>query len=55
MPERTFPEDSLTRAAASGNVGAFSELVRQYRAGVLRTAFGILGSAQEADDVAQEV
>jgi len=55
MPERTFPEARLTKAAALGNVGAFSELVRQYRAGVLRTAFGILGSAQEADDVAQEV
>lgn len=55
MPERTFPEARLTKAAALGNVGAFSELVRQYRAGVLRTAFGILGSAQEAEDVAQEV
>jgi len=35
-------------------VGAFSELVRRYRARILRTACGIVGSAQEADDVAQE-
>ena len=55
MAERTSSEAELIRQAALGSVGAFSELVRQYRARVLRAAYGILGSAQEAEDVAQEV
>jgi len=55
MAERTPSEAELVRAAAQGNVGAFSELVRQYRARVLRAAYGILGSTQEAEDVAQQV
>lgn len=49
-----IPEDELIRSAAAGNAGAFSQLVRKYRPQVLRTAYGIVGSTMEADDVAQE-
>ncbi len=49
------PEAELITAAASGNMGAFAQLVHAHRNSVLRTAYGVLGSAQEADDVAQEV
>ena len=48
-------EAELIAAAAAGNMGAFSQLVREHRSRVLRTAYGILGSAQEAEDVAQDV
>ncbi len=47
-------ETQLIRCAAAGNTGAFSQLVRKYRPQVVRTAYGIVGSAMEADDVAQE-
>ena len=55
MEAAVSSEASLIRAAASGNLGAFSELVREYRIRVLRTATGIVGSVEEAEDVAQEV
>jgi len=55
MADRPSSEAELTRAAAQGDVAAFSELVRRHRPRVLRTAYGILGSTQEAEDVAQEV
>ena len=53
-------ETTMIKAAASGNVGAFSQLVREYRPRVLRTAYGIVASAvadpvAEAEDIAQEV
>ena len=48
-------EAELIRAAASGNMGAFAQLVRAHRARVLRIAFGIVGSVEEAEDVAQQV
>lgn len=48
-------ELSLIQSAASGNLSAFSELVRLYRFRVLRTATGIVGSTEEAEDVAQQV
>jgi len=41
--------------AASENRGAFAQLVHHYREQVLRVAYGIVGSAEEAEDVAQEV
>lgn len=47
-------EAELIRCAAAGNAGAFSQLVRTYRPQVVRTAYGIVGSVAEADDVAQE-
>jgi RNA polymerase sigma-70 factor (ECF subfamily) len=55
MDRETLSEAQLVEAAASGNVGAFSQLVREYRGRVLRTACGIVGSTEEAEDVAQEV
>jgi len=55
MDQEAMAEAQLIEAAASGNVGAFSQLVRQYRGRVLRTAFGIVGSTEEAEDVGQEV
>jgi RNA polymerase sigma-70 factor, ECF subfamily len=48
-------EAKLIEAASSGNRGAFAELVRTYRTRVLRAAYGVVGSMEEADDVAQEV
>lgn len=44
----------MIRSAAAGNAGAFSQLVRRYRPQVLRTAYGVVGSTVEAEDVAQE-
>lgn len=48
-------DNEILVQAASGNTGAFAQLVRQYRPQVLRVAYGIVGSAEEAEDVAQEV
>jgi RNA polymerase sigma-70 factor (ECF subfamily) len=55
MGAESAPETVLIRSAASGNTSAFAELVRLYRFRVLRTAAGILGSSDEAEDVAQQV
>lgn len=55
MAEPEPSEAFLIREAAAGNAGAFSELVRLHRMQVLRTAYGVLGSTDEAEDVAQEV
>ncbi len=55
MGEPGSPATALIEAAAAGNMGAFSEIVRLYRMRVLRVACGIVGSAEEAEDVAQEV
>lgn len=49
------PDAELIAAAAAGNLSAFSELVRLHRERVLRTAAGIVGSTDEAEDVAQLV
>jgi RNA polymerase sigma-70 factor (ECF subfamily) len=54
MEKDTPAEAKLIAAAAAGNMGAFSQLVGQYRPGVLRTAYGVVGSWAEAEDVAQE-
>jgi len=55
MDTERADEQKLIRAAASGDMGAFSELVSAYRMRVLRTAAGLLGSTEEAEDVAQQV
>lgn len=47
-------EIELLRCAAAGNAGAFAQLVHKYRQQMVRTAYGIVGSTMEADDVAQE-
>jgi len=48
-------ENQLVRRAARGDMNAFSEIVERYRVRVLRTAHGIVGSADDAEDVAQQV
>jgi len=47
------PDEVLVVAAILGDLLAFDELVRRYRAAVVRTAQRIVGS-DHADDVAQE-
>jgi len=47
-------ESALIRAAQRGEERAFEELVRQYDQNVLRTAFHLLGSAEDANDIYQE-
>ena len=47
-------ERQLIKSAAAGNMGAFAELVRRHRSRVLRTAAGVVGSVEEAEDVAQQ-
>lgn len=44
----------LVRRAQAGDTGAFGELVERHRRSVVRAAVAALGSAAEADDVAQE-
>lgn len=55
MGESNESERELVKAASEGNVGAFAELVGRYRVRVLRTAQGVLGSQDAAEDVAQDV
>jgi len=55
MPQVASNEAQLISEAAQGSTGAFAELVRLYRMQVIRTAYGVLGSQDEAEDVAQEV
>ncbi|MBC7236494.1 MAG: RNA polymerase sigma factor, partial [Chloroflexi bacterium] len=45
----------LIREAAKGNMGSFAQLVQAHREQVLRAAYGIVGSIEDAEDVAQEV
>jgi RNA polymerase sigma-70 factor, ECF subfamily len=47
------PDEVLVVASILGDLGAFDELVRRYRAAVVRTAQRIVGR-EDADDVAQE-
>ncbi len=54
MERESSSEAELIRCASAGNAGAFSQLVIRYRPQVVRTAYGIVGSAVEADDVAQD-
>ena len=44
----------LVRLAQAGDAGAFGELVERNRRAVFRAALAAVGSAAEADDVAQE-
>jgi RNA polymerase sigma-70 factor, ECF subfamily len=52
--ERTT-EVELIRAAQRGDAGAFEQLVRSYDHNVLRMAFNLLHSEEDARDVYQEV
>lgn len=48
------PDVALVRRAQAGDVEAFGDLVERHRRSVFRAAVAALGSAMEADDVAQE-
>ena len=48
------PDVALVRRAQAGDVEAFGDLVERHRRSVMRAAVAALGSATEADDVAQE-
>ena len=53
--ETANPEDlELVRRAQAGDVAAFGELVERNRRAVFRAALAAVGSAAEADDVAQD-
>ena len=53
--EAAEPSDlDLVRLAQSGDLDAFGELVERNRRAVFRAALAAIGSATEADDVAQE-
>ena len=48
------PDLELVRRAQAGDVDAFGDLVERNRRAVFRAALAAVGSADEADDVAQE-
>lgn len=48
------PDLELVRRAQAGDVAAFGELVERNRRAVFRAALAAVGSADDADDVAQE-
>jgi RNA polymerase sigma-70 factor, ECF subfamily len=48
------PDLELVRRAQAGDASAFGELVERNRRAVFRAALAAVGSAMEADDVAQE-
>ena len=48
------PDRNLLVAAQEGSLSAFEELVRSHQAPVYRIALRMLGSAADAEDVAQE-
>jgi len=53
--EPAAPDDlELVRRAQAGDVAAFGELVERNRRAVFRAALAAVGSATEADDVAQD-
>jgi len=53
--DTAIPEDlELVRRAQAGDVGAFGELVERNRRAVFRAALAAVGSAADADDVAQD-
>lgn len=54
LPERSS-EIALIEAAQHGDPGAFEQLVRSYDQSVLRMAFNLLHSEEDARDVYQEV
>ena len=51
---RNMDEPALIRAAQSGDQDAFAQLVRAYDQSVLRIAFNLLRSGEDARDVYQE-
>ena len=51
----TTPEQELIRQLQEGNEAAFHQFVRVYRPKVYGVACGIVGSRDDADDIAQQV
>jgi RNA polymerase sigma-70 factor (ECF subfamily) len=47
-------ESRLVERARRGDIRAYEELVRRYQDVAFRLAYTILGSAEEAEDAAQE-
>ena len=47
-------ESGLVERARRGDIRAYEELVRRYQDVAFRLAYTILGSAEEAEDAAQE-
>jgi RNA polymerase sigma-70 factor (ECF subfamily) len=52
--ESTLDDDVLVARARLGDTGAFGVLVGRYQRAALRTAFAVMGSESEAEDVTQE-
>lgn len=49
------PDSELVRQIQPGNDAAFDELMRRYKRPVVNFVFRMLGNAEDADDVAQDV
>src|ERR1700719_3950764 len=49
------PDPDIIRQIQSGDDSAFDELMRRYKRPVVNFVFRMLGNAQDADDVAQDV
>jgi RNA polymerase sigma-70 factor (ECF subfamily) len=52
--ESTLDDDVLVARARRGDTGAFGVLVGRHQRAALRTAFAVMGSESEAEDVTQE-
>jgi len=48
-------DESLVKAVAAGDDGAFEELVRRHKRGVARTASRFARNSQELDDICQDI
>lgn len=55
MTSSSMDDLELVRRFQAGSEQAFNELVLKHRRGVYMTAVGLLGSADDADDITQEV
>jgi RNA polymerase sigma-70 factor (ECF subfamily) len=52
--EQSLDDDVLVARARGGDTGAFGALVGRHQHAALRTAFAVMGSESEAQDVTQE-
>ena len=55
VPAENFGESALIRAAQQGDTEAFEKLVNLHERFVMNTAFSVLRSREDAQDVYQEV
>ena len=49
------PDSEVARQVQSGDAAAFDELMRRYKRPVMNFVYRMLGSMEDADDIAQEV